>query len=142
MLYIVYQEDVEDSAGLREIHKPAHFAYLDQWKDKLVLGGAMMPDDGNGRIGSVLILNVESREEVEAFSANEPLRVAGVLSSKPTPRRWCSAFAPLEFSPTLIGVVSFSNEWCQSIVPKAASPARPAMINAVRHDAHCAIHAI
>ena len=41
MLYIVYQEDVEDSAGLREIHKPAHFAYLDQWKDKLVLGGAM-----------------------------------------------------------------------------------------------------
>jgi uncharacterized protein YciI len=81
MLYIVYQEDAENSAPLREIHKPAHFAYLDEWKDKLVLGGAMMPDDGNGRIGSVLILNVDSREEVEAFSANEPLRKAGVFKS-------------------------------------------------------------
>ena len=81
MLYIIYQEDVENSAPLREIHKPAHFEYLDQWKDKLVLGGAMMPDDGKGRIGSVLILNVESREEAEAFSANEPLRMGGVFKS-------------------------------------------------------------
>jgi uncharacterized protein len=81
MLYIIYQEDVENSAPLREIHKPAHFEYLAKWEDKLVLGGAMMPDDGNGRIGSVLILNVDSREEAEAFSANEPLRVGGVFKS-------------------------------------------------------------
>lgn len=81
MLYIIYQEDIEDSAPLREIHKPAHFKYLEKWQDKLVLGGAMMPDDGKGRIGSVLILNVESREEAERFSADEPLRKAGVFKS-------------------------------------------------------------
>jgi len=81
MLYIIYQEDIKNSAPLREIHKPAHFKYLEEWQDKLVLGGAMMPDDGKGRIGSVLILNVDSRAEAEAFSANEPLRQGGVFKS-------------------------------------------------------------
>ena len=81
MLYIIYQEDIESSGPLREAHKAAHFKYLEQWKDKLVLGGAMMPDDGNGRIGSVMILNVTSRKEAETFSENEPLRLAGVFRS-------------------------------------------------------------
>ena len=36
-------------------------------------------DDGVERIGSVLILNLPSREDVERFSANEPLRKAGVF---------------------------------------------------------------
>jgi uncharacterized protein YciI len=81
LLFIIYQEDVENSAPLREIHKPAHFKYLTEWEDKLVLGGAMMSDDGTGRLGSVLILNVKSRIEAEAFSANEPLRMGGVFKS-------------------------------------------------------------
>ena len=81
MLYIIYQEDVENSAPLREIHKPAHSEYLEEWQDKLVLGGAMLADDGVARIGSVLILNVDSREEAERFSAGEPLRRGGVFKS-------------------------------------------------------------
>ena len=81
MLYIIYQQDVPDSAALREKYKPAHFAYLEAHKDKLVLGGAMLDDDSDARIGSVLILNVASREEAEAFSADEPLRRGGVFRS-------------------------------------------------------------
>ena len=80
MLYIIYQEDGPNSAVLREQHKPAHFEYLDAHADSLVLGGAMLADDDVTRIGSVLIINVASREEAERFSANEPLRRAGVFS--------------------------------------------------------------
>jgi hypothetical protein len=81
MLYIIYQEDIENSGPLREQHKPAHFKYLAEHEEKLVLGGALLADDGVARIGSVLILNVASREEAEEFSANEPLRQGGVFKS-------------------------------------------------------------
>jgi len=81
MLYIIYQEDGPGSAALREEHKPAHFAYLKEHKDILVLGGAMLADDGVERIGSVLILNVPDKKTAERFSENEPLRKAGTFKS-------------------------------------------------------------
>jgi uncharacterized protein YciI len=81
MLYIIYQEDGPDSKTLRDMHKPAHFAYLEEHKDILVLGGAMLADDDEARVGSVLILNVPNRAAAEAFSEKEPLRKAGTFAS-------------------------------------------------------------
>ncbi len=98
MLYIIYQEDVESSAPLRALHKAAHLAYLEQHRDILVLGGAMLEDDGDARIGSVLILNVPDRATAERFSAHEPLRCAGVFRSVKISRmrrgQWNPAAAP------------------------------------------------
>ncbi len=80
MLYIVYQVDKQDgNEAIRAATRPAHFAYLEEHKDILVLGGAMLADDDSTRIGSVLIINVPSREEAERFSANEPFRQAGLF---------------------------------------------------------------
>lgn len=83
---------------MREQHKPAHFDYLDAHEDILVLGGAMLADDGVTRIGSVLIINVASRDEAERFSANEPLRQAGVFRQVKITRmrrgQWNPAAAP------------------------------------------------
>lgn len=81
MLYIIYQEDVPDSAAIRERVKQSHFDYLEKHKDILVLGGALLADDDAKRIGSVLIINVPNRAAAEAFSASEPLRRAGVFKS-------------------------------------------------------------
>ena len=81
MLYIIYQEDGPGSAEIRERVKQAHLDYLERHKDLLVLGGAMLAEDGVARIGSVLILNVPNRDAAEAFSAAEPLRKAGVFRS-------------------------------------------------------------
>jgi len=98
MLYIIYQEDVENSAPLRAIHKAAHFAYLELHKDILVLGGAMVDDHAVQRIGSVLILNVPDRAAAERFSEGEPLRQAGVFKSVKITRmrrgQWNPAAAP------------------------------------------------
>jgi uncharacterized protein YciI len=81
MLYIIYQEDVADSAALRAVHKTAHFAYLEQHREILVLGGALLADEDATRTGSVLIINVPNRAAAEEFSAHEPLRRAGVFRS-------------------------------------------------------------
>src|SRR5258708_29643547 len=81
MLYILSQEAGRDSARIRAATREAPFAYLERHKDILVLGGALLADDGATRVGSVLILNVPSRAAAEAFSADEPLRKAGLFKS-------------------------------------------------------------
>ncbi len=80
MLYIVYQIDGPDSPEIRAATRDAHFKYLDEHEDILVLGGAMLADDGKTRTGSVLIINVEDLAAAEAFSENEPFRRAGLFA--------------------------------------------------------------
>jgi uncharacterized protein len=98
MLYIIYQIDKPEAAGLRAAHREAHFAYLDAHEDILVLGGAMLADDGATRTGSVLIINVADRETAEQFSANEPFRRAGLFARVEINRmrrgQWNPAAAP------------------------------------------------
>jgi uncharacterized protein YciI len=99
MLYIIYQEDREEAAaGIRAANREKHLAYLDQHADILVLGGALLADDGGGRTGSCLIINVASREEAEEFSRNEPFRKAGLFKSVKIARmrrgQWNPAAAP------------------------------------------------
>ena len=81
MLYIIYQEDRPDAGAIRAATKDAHLAYLETHRDILVLGGAMLEDDGVGRLGSVLIINVPSRQAAEDFSASEPFRKAGLFKN-------------------------------------------------------------
>ena len=80
MLYIIYQIDGPESAEIRGATRDAHFKYLDDHEDILVLGGALLADDGETRTGSVLIVNVESLAAAQAFSENEPFRRAGLFA--------------------------------------------------------------
>ncbi len=98
LLYIIYQLDKSDGAEIRAANRAAHFAYLDEHEDILVLGGALLADDGVGREGSCLIVNVKSREEAARFSMNEPFRKAGLFKSVEIRRmrrgQWNPAAAP------------------------------------------------
>ena len=98
MLYIIYQEDHPQSAAIRAATKAAHFAYLEEHKAKLVLGGALLADDSDARLGSCLIINVPDRAAAEDFSRNEPLRKAGAFESVKIRRmrrgQWNPAAAP------------------------------------------------
>jgi uncharacterized protein len=98
MLFIIYQEDRDDGAAIRAANKDRHFAYLEQHRDILVLGGALLADDGVKRLGSCLIINVPSREHAEEFSRNEPFRSAGLFRSVKITRmrrgQWNPAAAP------------------------------------------------
>ena len=98
MLYIIYQVDKPDAKVLREKTREAHLAYLDRHKDILVLGGALLADENDTRLGSVLIVNVPSRAAADAFSENEPFRRAGLFQSVSVTRmrrgQWNPAAAP------------------------------------------------
>jgi hypothetical protein len=81
MLYIIYQEDGDNADAIRAATRERHFAYLREHEDIVVLGGALLSDDGEKLLGSCLIVNVLSREQADRFSENEPLRKAGLFKS-------------------------------------------------------------
>jgi uncharacterized protein YciI len=80
MLYLIYGVDGPDAGRIRASTRDAHFAYLERHRDILVLGGATLADDGVARTGSVLIVNVASRAEADAFAQDEPFRKAGLFA--------------------------------------------------------------
>ncbi|MEE8291304.1 MAG: YciI family protein [Candidatus Tectomicrobia bacterium] len=98
MLYVIYQVDKPNSQAIRAAQRAAHLKYLDDHEDILLLGGAMLAEDGTTRTGSVLIINVPSQEAAERFSANEPFRQAGLFERVEITRmrrgQWNPAAAP------------------------------------------------
>jgi hypothetical protein len=98
VLYILYNEDRPDGQAIREATREAHFAYLERHKDKLVLGGGLLSEDGQTRLGSVFIINVPDRKSAEAFSAEEPFRKAGLFRTTKITRmrrgQWHPEVAP------------------------------------------------
>ena len=46
-----------------------------------MLGGALLADEGDKRLGSCLIVNLPDRKSADEFSANEPFRKTGLFKS-------------------------------------------------------------
>ena len=67
--------------AIRQENLEIHRDYLKSQKGILVLAGAAQSDDGTEAIGSVFIVNVNSRTEAEAFSNGDPFTQAGVFKS-------------------------------------------------------------
>ena len=98
MLYLIYGVDGPGAAAIRAAHREAHFAYLETHRDILVLGGATLANDGVARTGSVLIINVPTGADADAFARDEPFRKAGLFAQHTVTRmrrgQWNPGAAP------------------------------------------------
>jgi uncharacterized protein YciI len=98
MLYLIYCEDRPDGAAIRAREREAHFAYLARHQEILVLGGALLAEDGTTRIGSSFVINVPERAAAEAFSRDEPFTKARLFKEVRIRRlrrgQWNPAAAP------------------------------------------------
>jgi len=81
MLWIVSCTDKANTAAIRESVLQPHRDYLGSQKKILVLAGATQSDDGTTAIGSLFVLNVNSRAEAKAFSDGDPFTQKGVFAS-------------------------------------------------------------
>ena len=81
MLWAINCTDKANTAEIREKHLLPHRAYLQSQKGILVLAGATQTDDGKEAIGSLFVVNVDSREKAKAFSDGDPFTQNGVFSS-------------------------------------------------------------
>jgi uncharacterized protein YciI len=93
MHYIITAFDKDNSLDLRMSVRPNHLAYA-QEKGITVLGGPLLTegDDPKPR-GSMIIVEVNNKEEAEDFAANDPYNKAG-LFEKVSVRRWMGAIGP------------------------------------------------
>ena len=80
MLWAITCTDKANTAAIREEHLLPHREYLQSQKGILVLAGATQTDDGKEAIGSLFVVNVDSREKAKAFSDGDPFTKAGVFS--------------------------------------------------------------
>ncbi len=76
-----------DSAARRMPLRDAHRDYLNRHHGITIARGPLLDDAGNHIIGSLLLLDVSSRAEAEAFWAGEPFNRAGIYE-RVTLERW------------------------------------------------------
>ena len=81
MLWAISCTDKPNTAAIRETQLQTHRDYLVSQKSILVLAGATQTDDGKEAIGSLFVVNVNSRAEAKAFSDGDAFTQAGVFAS-------------------------------------------------------------
>ena len=80
MAWIVVSNDNENGPAIRAdaAVMDAHWAYELANKDVILAAGSLRDDDGVTKTGSLLLLDVETREEAHAFFDNDPATKAGM----------------------------------------------------------------
>jgi hypothetical protein len=92
MPWLIIAEDSPQARAARanEALMAAHWEYEQSIKDMILCAGSLRTDDGATPIGSLLILDVETREEALALVEADPGTTAG-LKHGYTIRRWNKA---------------------------------------------------
>lgn len=92
MAWMITARDSAEGPRLRQdrVLMDAHWAYEQSIKDKILCAGSLRADDGQTPIGSLLILDVSTRDEAMALFAADPATKAG-LRQDVTVTRWNKA---------------------------------------------------
>jgi uncharacterized protein YciI len=81
MLWVITCVDNPNTAAIRDSVLQPHRDYLASQKNILVLSGATQNDEGTAAIGSLFVVNVNSRDEARKFSDGDPFTQKGVFKS-------------------------------------------------------------
>jgi uncharacterized protein YciI len=55
-------------------------AYTMQYSDKIIAAGPIISDDGETMTGSIILIDLDDRTEVEEYCARDPYNKAGVFA--------------------------------------------------------------
>ncbi|CAM4113575.1 YciI family protein [Bordetella tumulicola] len=91
MPYIIETFDRPGHQALRQLHRAAHLDYLDANKQLLLACGAKLQDDGQDAGGGLYVVDLDTREQAEAFIAADPFAKAD-LFERITITRWRKAY--------------------------------------------------
>ncbi len=79
MQFVLYCIDKPDHAQVRADNRPAHLDYLKGKVDQIVIAGPLLPDDSEGPLGSLLIIEAADLDEAKAFADGDPYAKAGLF---------------------------------------------------------------
>jgi uncharacterized protein YciI len=81
MLFVIHALDRDDALETRLAHYARHKAFLADHQHPavgIVMSGPLVSDDGTKMIGSLFLVEAESRQAVEAFHRSDPFFEAGI----------------------------------------------------------------
>ena len=81
MLYAFVLFDKPGAAELRQQVRPEHKAYLAAIADRIAFAGPFLADDGTTMLGSLLVIDFDSRQAADAWLAHEPFTRVGLYAS-------------------------------------------------------------
>lgn len=87
MHFVVTCIDKPDHAQLRMDTRSAHIDYLSQFEQHVVMAGPLLSDDESAMVGSMLIIDMPDRQQLDQFLANDPYQQAG-LFDQVTVAKW------------------------------------------------------
>ena len=80
MLFAIYCLDKPFSAALRAVTRDEHLAFIAAAEAVHVhVAGPLLNEDGQKMIGSMLIVECDTLENVQAWAANDPYRRVGLF---------------------------------------------------------------
>jgi uncharacterized protein YciI len=89
MLFAVTCLDKPGHAHVRAENRSAHLAFLGEHADAVKIAGPLLEDDGDGMVGSLLIIEAPDRDTLEALLARDPYAEAGLFAGVDIrPWRW------------------------------------------------------
>ena len=81
MLYAITLLDKPDGAALRAQVRPQHKGYLAEVAERIAFAGPLVADDGTTMIGSLLVIDFDSRDSANAWLRDEPFNHAGLYAA-------------------------------------------------------------
>lgn len=76
MKFVIFAKDGPDGTVKRPLYRDAHLQRLEQWaqQGKVVLAGPL-----TDKTGSLIVVEADSFEEVQAFAKEDPYMIHGVF---------------------------------------------------------------
>ena len=78
MHFVIHCLDHADALSTRLANYEDHKAYLSSAPVKILISGPLLADDEHTMIGSMFLVEADSRAAVEDFNRNDPFSRAGV----------------------------------------------------------------
>lgn len=81
MHFVIFCIDKPGHQQVRLDNRPAHLDYLKANAGIIVTAGPMQTDDGEGMVGSMLVIDAADRKAAEDFAKGDPYAKAGLFES-------------------------------------------------------------
>jgi uncharacterized protein YciI len=81
MLYSFLLLDKPAASDQRLQMRPQHKAYLAQVESRIAFAGPLTSDDGLAMVGSLLVIDFDSRKDAQAWLNAEPFHCSGLYAS-------------------------------------------------------------
>lgn len=81
MIYAFVLMDKADAFELRQKLRPEHRAYVAKVAERIAFAGALVGDNGETRVGSLLAIDFPDRQTAEAWIREEPFTKGGLYAS-------------------------------------------------------------